>query len=1150
MSKVNEKEVSKSASLNQLASSKIDFESLVKAHGFIKARQLLKRSTIEQHQVVITNSEKAVHDSLHLNRAKATLKLSATSGPEHPLSFTQKILAANPSIQALEKALNKEDPTLAMELLKGIKLKEKQGSHHHLPFENHKFIQDHQTQYSLENRKWELLIPNCELSYFPSSLSDTLHLQTAYLREVNASRNNFTRFNSHSSPQLSMYHFRYLTLLNLSFNNLSRLPDNFGTLNLLQTLLLSNNRLSKLPASFNRLRQLEVLDLAGNTFATLPAEFGSMHSLLDLDLSENLFSTFPYAVIKLESIQRLKFSRNACSHLGVMPPLLAWGDMFMPGSDPRSGQPIFINILTKEKVRHVELFTGKNIHKQADLHVFQPLYKTGSTNLINKSYNRRKMWLSVCGTPEWEPDTDPQNGQTYYRNNVSGESTWVMPPSLDILGRLQATLMELTIKGNVIKSLPSSFTSLRNLVKFSFSRNRLMQLPEDIGNLVKLEYLELSGNELHILPVTLCDMPALKTLIIDDNHLVRLPDRLGDLPSLTTLNASVNRLASIPFSLGYSTSLTNLMVAENPLVDPPKAEFDRGDLDQIKWYLRSRQKIEDHGKPPEMAYHAISINSEVLVLQPELQETITQKINACAREKRAFLNLQLLGLKSIPKQVLKMKNLHKLKMDFNDQLDLNTKQDRNASNEGMASTEGFALELEKLEYFSCRACKISILPENVFIFQKLTFLSLEENRLESLPDGIVELQSLTNLNLSKNRLFSLPQSFSSLSSLQTLNVESNYLEDLPPNFEQISRLKVLNLAKNRLGDVPVSITKLQMLTVLNLEKNKLVNLPQSISRMMNLVDLRIGHNKLEFLSETLFSSELGKVCRHFSCPENNLLELPTSIVLLHEKSVFDAEYNPLISPPSFLLSEGLAVLQNYLKIRVMRKQQLFELMVEEDFELSLSSFTPIASEVLEDGTGFLSPADLQSFDQASNEFINGEYYLCPATAQEIVSRISELREARETEIYLSIIYTFLSVLKDIERNQKHYFSSANLITVQRPWGRNGENVACYAISLPALLRESAPNTFYPSGRPSVFNLVAEKLPPLSFPFTVDLLKDSIRLFISSYGTIAETENVTYTECDCIDDVRGKPKRHEPCPKAAVVIAKSVYVEVSLCTLFV
>lgn len=673
-----------------------------------------------------------------------------------------------------------------------------------------------------------------------------------------------------------------------------------------------------------------------------------------------------------------------------------------------------------------------------------------------------------------------------------------------------------------------------------------MQLPEDIGSLTKLEYLELAGNELSILPVTLCDLTALKTLILDDNHLIRLPDKLGTLPSLTFLNVSVNRLASIPFSLGFSTSLMSLRVAENPLVDPPKAEFDHGSLDQIKWYLRSRQKVEDHGKPPEMAYHALSINSEVLVLQPELQETIAQKINASAKEKRAFLNLQLLGLKSIPKQVLKMKNLRKLKMDFNDQLNLNTKQEKNASNEGLASTEGFAMELEKLEYFSCRACKISILPENVFIFKKLTFLSLEENRLESLPDGIVELQNLTNLNLSKNRLFSLPRSFAYLTSLQTLNLEFNYLEDLPANFEQICALKVLNLAKNRLGDVPVSITKLQSLTVLNLEKNKLINLPQSISHMSSLVDLRIGHNKLEFLSETLFSSELGKTCRHFSCPENNLLELPTSLVLLHEKSVVDAEYNPLISPPPFLLSEGLAVVQNYLKIRVMRKQQLFELMIEEDFDLSLSSFSPIASEVLEDGTGFLSPADLQSFDQASNEFINGEYYLCPATAQEIVERIVTLRESRETEIYLTIIYTFLSVLKDIERNQKQLFTSANFITVHRPWGRNGESVACYAVSLAALLRESQPNVFYPNGRPSVFNLVAEKLPPLSFPFTVDLLKDSIRLYISPYGAIADTENVTFANCDCIDDVRGKPKRHEPCPKSAVIIAKSVYVEVIVC----
>jgi len=68
------------------------------------------------------------------------------------------------------------------------------------------------------------------------------------------------------------------------------------------------------------------------------------------------------------------------------------------------------------------------------------------------------------------------------------------------------------------------------------------------------------------------------------------------------------------------------------------------------------------------------------------------------------------------------------------------------------------------------------------------------------------------------------------------------------------------------------------------------------------------------------------------------------------------------------------------------------------------------------------------------------------------------------------------------------------------------------------------------------------LPEIAFPFTADLLKDAMRLFQSPYGQIADTENISFPTCDCIDEKRNKPKRHNPCIKVSVVIVKSVYIE--------
>lgn len=703
----------------KIPSSSINFEALVKEHGFLKARQLLHKANIEQHQQDVISAEKERHEALHKQRANETLKLSATSGKASTMSITEKILAANPSIQALERALNGESNASVVGLVQAIKAKELQQQLEKKPHERHEYLKDHKTQYSLQSTKWELLIPNNGLTEFPQGLCENMHLQTSYLRQMNASRNNFVRLANHQHPQISVYHFRYLTLLNLSFNNLTRLPDNFGVLTYLETLILSNNRLSKLPRSFDGLSSLRTLDLSANSFAYIPEEFSSMMNLVDLDLSNNLFSTFPYPLTKLESLKILKIGKNAMSHLGIMPPLLQYKDMFVPVIDEVYGKQMYMNILTRERVLHVELFTTDRIMRTPDLHTFQ---REGS-----KGYRRRKMWLSVSGIHEWEPATDPATGQTFYRNNVSGNTSWEMPPSLDTLGKM-AQLQELTIRDNAISFLPPSFANMTNLVKFNVVRNRLKELPENIGNMKQLQIFDLSSNELTLLPVSICDCTSLQLLNLDDNHLIRLPENLGFLPNLRSLSLNANRLTTIPFSLGYCKTLRTLSVTENVIVDPPMDEFAKG-LDTVRWYLRNRFMIDKHGMPPPMEYHAISVAHEITILKPELDETIHQKI--VGAQKDGVLNLQLLGLKNIPAEVLQMKNLKRLKMDFNDYLDI---------------SQGLPEELHRLQGLSFRACQLPVLPQNLHIFERLTVLNLEENKLEWLPESLCEVMTLTSLS--------------------------------------------------------------------------------------------------------------------------------------------------------------------------------------------------------------------------------------------------------------------------------------------------------------------------------------------------------------------------------------------------------------------
>ena len=372
-------------------------------------------------------------------------------------------------------------------------------------------------------------------------------------------------------------------------------------------------------------------------------------------------------------------------------------------------------------------------------------------------------------------------------------------------------------------------------------------------------------------------------------------------------------------------------------------------------------------------------------------------------------------------------------------------------------------------------------------------------------------------------------------------LESNYLEYVPNGVGKLTALKLLNIAKNRIVDFPNAVCDLTNLKLLNLEKNRLQSIPLRIAQL-NVVDLRIGHNRIEYLPDDLFASNLGRSIQRFSVCENNLLELPASMYLLDKECFVEGDYNPLISPPSYLLAEGLVEVQNYLEIRQSRKNAFLELTAEEDFYLDPASLSPIAVEVLKEGTGFLTPDDLAEFDQAVDELLNGEYFKCPSSARELVDAVVQLRAFREDEIYLNVLHTFLKVVGKIASEKDRRFMETHITTSQRPWGINRELCNVWVISLQSILRNVSPNIAVANGRPSLFSMIQKVLPPMAFPFTVDLLKDSLRLYQSAYGQVADTEEFEFTSCDCVDEARNKPKRHNPCLKAAVVLVKCIYLK--------
>lgn len=1118
----------------------IDFAQAAKLYGYTKARQMLKQISIQQHQKVIDKADEDSHKKMQPFRVSEAIRVSKTLGAPSTDPPIYKILEASSSVNAKS---NKQPDVLIVntendisQLAKSnvsrieniddittndLMLLSKKSDNEPLAIESDSYIA---LKRSMVSGQGEVLLAQYGLESLPSSLGDTLFMQVCHMKSVSLPGNNLRSLFDYHLPQLASVHFRYVRTLNLSGNKLTRLPNDLGQMKSLVSLNLSNNAITKFPMTVRQVTSLSELNLSKNTLNSIGYEFSSVTTITSLNLSDNLFTSIPSPIPKLINLKTLNLCNNMLPHFAIKTPYLKMSDMWHPKINMRNGKTCYMNILTKEIVNNIDLYDGKGIEQQIDIHSFQQ-------NETSLEYSRRKLWLSINQIAEWDPEEDTETGWTFYRNNISGTTQWEMPHTLDSVGKLEA-LEELNLSNNSIRSIPESLFNLKSLKKLIMNKNKLHDISDNIYKLKRLEILNVNYNEIKFFPPKLCEMPCLQELLVVCNHLVRLPDMLGTMPSLRKIDATANRLTQIPYSLGYSKSLTDILIHENPLTDTPLEEVLKG-IDSLKWYLRNKLQISNQGMPPVMEFHQLGLGSEVNIIKPELKERIRSSI--AIAEKSGMLSFQLMNIEDIPREVYKLKKLKRLQLDLNTNLRLK---------------DGLPTELSYLKILSFKSCRMAKLPENIDNLKRLVQLNCEVNLFETLPNSITKLKHLTILDVSKNRLYNLPPNFENFVSLKQLNLESNNIEEIPPLLCKLTALVTLNLSRNRLSDIPSTLCQVTGLRKLNLEINRFYSLPAEICHL-SLIELKIGNNRIQSLAEDLFAYELGISIKTFSCVGNNLLELPNSLYLIDKESLFETEANPVISPPQILLSEGLGVIQNYLKIRQRRLNEIEELLFDEDFSFVRENAVPQAYEVLEDGTGFLSPEDLAEFDQAIDEYVNGEYYKCPSSGAEIVEKLVQLREYRESEIYLAVLNGFQEILERIKSDSGqhglHKFNSSlytngAIVEVPKPWGRKGEMCQCWAVSLPALLRDLPPSFFCPDGRKSIFNLIKEVLPPMAFPFTVDLLKDSLRLYVSPFGQVAETETVGFGSCECVNDKTNKPVRHSSCIKPAIVLVKSIYSE--------
>jgi Leucine-rich repeat (LRR) protein len=322
----------------------------------------------------------------------------------------------------------------------------------------------------------------------------------------------------HTFPEVILSNYLDLNYLNISHNYFKTLPENFGDLIELDTLILSNNiYFEKLPDSFGELKKLRFLELSSLNIKSLPESFSNLSEVIYLNLEQNDIDKLP------ENIGNL---RNMKTFRG--PKLL----QSVPNSFSNLTNLEFCFFTVKSGIAKLPEDIGR-------LTELKTLWLYGNYQSLPTSFSKLINLTDFVA--------------------INGAGITSMPENFGDL--INLTKIQMTVK---LKELPNSFSKLVNL-KYLSIHGELNYLTSDIGNLTNLEEFGASYVKLKELPESIGNLKNIKVLIFAGNELTSIPSSIGDLTKIKELNFSRNKINTFPSSIfKLSNTLQHLVINGNP----------------------------------------------------------------------------------------------------------------------------------------------------------------------------------------------------------------------------------------------------------------------------------------------------------------------------------------------------------------------------------------------------------------------------------------------------------------------------------------------------------------------------------------------------------------------------------------------------------
>ena len=383
-----------------------------------------------------------------------------------------------------------------------------------------------------------------------------------------------------------------LELLDLSANELTTLPPEFGQLTNLALLDLSDNKFLNLPSAINKLSELTILDFSNNKLTSLSSEIVALASLKELDLSGNQLTSLYNDIGQLNKLTYLDLSNN---QLSVLPPeigqlenleFLDISDNQLTTLPPEIEQ--LTNLTTLELSNNPIAIVPKSITNLTNLKSIAVSDKEVILYKIEEAIQEKSKELYLRNSNLTELSSEIGQLENLELLDLSANELTSLPLEIGQLTNLTildlsdnkflnlpsaitklSKLPVLDLSNNKLTSLSSVIVALASLKELDLSGNQLTSLLNEIGQLGKLTYLDLSNNQLSALPPEIWQLENLEFLDISDNQLTTLPPEIEQLTNLTTLKLSNNPIATVPKSIANLTNLNSIAVNNTELPSLP-----------------------------------------------------------------------------------------------------------------------------------------------------------------------------------------------------------------------------------------------------------------------------------------------------------------------------------------------------------------------------------------------------------------------------------------------------------------------------------------------------------------------------------------------------------------------------------------------------